>query len=256
METFLTEPAPWANGGANIGAQAGLTAYGPVAQRSERPTYHWLTSVRIRPGLPTNSLNATDAPAPGSFASGPLPGVGHHHTGSTAHGAGREANGLHCSTSRPRRLDGLWSRQFMWRIRPPGSSLWVSKEARTCERRVERLLRHVLRNRMRVAVAGTDRERKRHVRRSSIAPPSVCCPAETTSANREGPGCRSVELELKLGVVAPARSGATLEGDYLPVLACEDGLEVAIEHLSIGRGDFQPERIVAGPHNLARDLPL
>jgi hypothetical protein len=50
------------------------------------------------------------------------------------------------------------------------------------------------------------------------------------------PGSCSIELELKLklklGVVAPALSGAKLEGDYPPVLAYEDGLEVAIEQLS------------------------
>ena len=44
--------------------------------------------------------------------------------------------------------------------------------------------------------------------------------AKTTEA---GGGCswgrRSVELELKLSVIASARSGAPLEGDDLPVLA-------------------------------------
>ena len=68
-------------------------------------------------------------------------------------------------------------------------------------------------------------------------------------------GNRSVELELKLDVVAAALSGVTLERDYPPVLACEDGFEVAIEQLSLGRRDFQPECIVAGTHDLASDIP-
>jgi hypothetical protein len=86
---------------------------------------------------------------------------------------------------------------------------------------------------------------------------SVCCPAEIiTSANGEGfLGNRSVELELKLDVVAAALSGVTRERNYPPVLACEDGFEVAIEQLSLGRRDFQPECIVAGTHDLASEIP-
>src|SRR6059058_5878785 len=86
---------------------------------------------------------------------------------------------------------------------------------------------------------------------------SVVVNSKRTSTSASGEGSarrRSVKLELKLGVVARARSGATLEGDYLPVLALQHGHEVAIEGLAIGRGDFQPERVVASPHDLARDL--
>jgi hypothetical protein len=118
---------------------------------------------------------------------------------------------------------------------------------------------------MHVVVAALDRERERHdreeeekaqreaqerqipVRMSAIdvhGGASVCCPAETTSAKGEGSwGNRSIELELKLGVAAPALPGVTLERDCPPVLACEDRIEVPIEQLSVGRRDFPPERI-------------
>ena len=45
-------------------------------------------------------------------------------------------------------------------------------------------------------------------------------------------------------------------GDYLPILACEDGLEIAIEHFATGRRGFQAERVVAAPHACARDFAL
>ena len=61
-------------------------------------------------------------------------------------------------------------------------------------------------------------------------------PARSTTAFAHAPRpcararkALSVQLELKLCVVAPAPSSAAFNGDYLPLLARKDALEVAIE---------------------------
>jgi hypothetical protein len=48
----------------------------------------------------------------------------------------------------------------------------------------------------------------------------------------------SVQLELKLPVVAPARLSAVLDRDYSPFLAHKDAVEIAVEQLAVGRGHF------------------
>jgi hypothetical protein len=63
---------------------------------------------------------------------------------------------------------------------------------------------------------------------------------------RSGKPCR---------VAAAARSGAALDGHYAPALAREDHLEVSIKELAVGRRDFEAERVVTVPHDLATDLP-
>src|SRR5688500_11940788 len=65
----------------------------------------------------------------------------------------------------------------------------------------------------------------------------------------------SVELELELFFIAPAGSAVALDGNYLPILLREHRFQIAIEQLAVGRRDFQPERVVAIPHDFARDLP-
>jgi len=51
-----------------------------------------------------------------------------------------------------------------------------------------------------------------------------------------------------------ALAGGALDGDYPPVLACEDSTQVTIEELAIGRRDFEAERVVAVPHDLPPNL--
>jgi hypothetical protein len=117
----------------------------------------------------------------------------------------------------------------------------------------ERLLRHGLRDGSGVIDAALDRERESGDRekRDRCAWRRLrdgTSKRQTTSASKQGcSGHRSVELELKLGTVASARSGATPEDDYLSFLAFQDGLEFAIEQLAVGRRDFQSERVIAGP---------
>jgi hypothetical protein len=62
----------------------------------------------------------------------------------------------------------------------------------------------------------------------------------------------SVQFELKLPVVAPAPPS---DGDYPPLLARKDALEIAVEQLAVGRGHFKPERIVPVAHNFACHVP-
>src|SRR5215475_11430456 len=65
----------------------------------------------------------------------------------------------------------------------------------------------------------------------------------------------SVQLQLKLCVVAPAPLSAAIDRDYPPLLARKDALEIAVEQLSVGRGHFKAESIVAVAHDFACHLP-
>src|SRR5262245_38560551 len=65
----------------------------------------------------------------------------------------------------------------------------------------------------------------------------------------------SVQLKLKLFVVAPAPLSAALEGDYPPLLARKDALEITVEQLAVGRGHFKAERVRTTLRATSRGVP-